>query len=103
MAYTIENSNYAVFKIPIEREHLGDTETAVRNISIPDINTPGISGAQTILGNFRTQLAAIENYEYLFQPTSWRDEDSVEDAWTLKGGTSAITLEITSTTKSTFD
>ena len=101
MAYTIQDTNTASFRIPLVR----DGEETSRTLTIPNVNTAGLSIADynNALALFRSDLSAVEGYATAFQPTNWRDEDITEDEWTLRGGVSAITLEVTSTTKSTFN
>lgn len=82
-------------KIPLM--HGDDTELETRNISIPQPNTSmNDAQRQQVLEDFRSNLSNIENYEYLFQPTAWRDYDTTEQAWQLRGGVSAITMEYVS-------
>lgn len=80
------------FKIPLM--HRDESEVETRSISIPVPNTTMTdTQRQQALDDFRTNLADIENHEYLFQPTAWRDYDTTEQAWQLRGGVSAITME----------
>lgn len=102
MAVTIENANTITFKIPLEGDVDGETAYKTRNVVIPFVKTAGISTADytDALDEFRR---VVGNSPTMFQPTDWRDTNVAESAWSLSGGSAAITMEYVSQTKSTFN
>lgn len=101
MAVTIENTNTITFKVPLEGTVDGETAYKTRNVQVPFIKTSGISTADytNALDEFRSVIGSNPT---MFQPTDWRDTNVAEAAWSLSGGSAAITMEYISQTKSTF-
>lgn len=100
MADTITSSMYLSVKIPLER----DGEETSRTISIPNPKTNAIEITRAIPG-WMNLLRSTDGAIYLFQPTSWRDDDDEESAWSIKGGAAedVIEFEFTTTTKTNLD
>ena len=97
MAQTIETSNYITIKIPLTR---GDEET-IRTINLPspkELITDIQTGFDNLIAAFNTGGAYAGALHWLFQPTNWRDNNSVEEAWECADITK-ITYELVETTR----
>lgn len=102
MAQTIETSNYLSIKFPLTRN--GEETSRTLNFPFP-IELAGT--IQTELNRIITKYSTIHSgspdfpgYQYLVQPTNWRDTDETEEAWQCDW--TKITAELVQTTKTGF-
>lgn len=99
MADVITESQYISLKFPLIR---GDEET-VRTINIPNSIDNAIT-ARTALNAIKAKYSNVQNFpgfEYMLQPSNWRDTDDDEEAWQLKDW-NEVELEMVYTSKTTM-
>lgn len=99
MADVITESQYISLKFPLIR---GDEET-VRTINIPNA-IDNLSTIRTALNAIKAKYSNAENFagfEYMLQPSNWRDTDDNEEAWQLKSW-SEVELELVYSSKTTM-
>ena len=97
MADVITSSRYLTVKVPLSR----GIEVSTRSISIPSA-LQDISEIREVIPAWKTKFASKAGYQWVFQPSGWRDNDAAEEAWQLTN-INEIEFELTTTTKVKID
>lgn len=97
MADTITTTSYLTIKFPLTR----DGEESSRSISLPNPVVNSVTLA-TFKENFLTALEGITGYQWIFQPTNWRDDDDQDNAWQLNTSKN-IEFELVQTTRTILE
>lgn len=97
MADIVTSTAYLSVKFPLVR----DGEESSRSITLPN-PTDNMMALGTFKEQFLTAFAQIDGYEYLFQPTNWRDDNDEDSAWGLDSSKS-IEFEVVQTTRTKLE